>query len=96
MTTKVYALKDLDTSRLPPPVQEVMSKTWESRGDRPLTHIYGLSGPVYNEEKGTYYQPWVLSSGSMIKEGYWFCVATSTWISPPVEQFLEMIRIDKN
>ena len=72
MTTKVYALKDLDTSRLPPPVQEVMSKTWEGRGDRPLTHIYGLlSGPVYNEEKGTYYQPlgiiiWINDQGGVL------------------------------
>ena len=99
MTTKDYALADLDTSRLPPPVQEALSRRWEGdspSADKPLTHIRGsLNSPLLNEEKGTYHQNWFLSSGSIIEEVYWFCMVTSPWISPPIEQFLENIRTDK-
>jgi len=99
ITTKDYALADLDTSRLPPPVQEQLSRRWEgtpsASSDKPLTHIYGHPGPYYNEKRGTYHQTWVLSSGSIIEDGYWACMVTSPWISPPIEQFLENIRTDK-
>ena len=102
MITKTYALKDLDTSRLPPSVQEAMSRRWEGdspSADKPLTHIRGAHGhadPWLNEEKGTYHQSWILSSQPTVGEGYWFCLVTSPWISPPIGEFLEMIRIDKD
>ena len=91
--TKPYNLDEIDVSKLPLPIRELLNTG--GIGGVPYTSIQAIENhlePKRNEETGRYCTFWMIRTAPIGELGA-FMIAKSPWVSPRPDKYLEAIRI---